>query len=187
MALPHSTERGPNKPLYPQSGRNCLWFRARSALCAALVLIPSLSRADDDSSSADVEATLRCPGQAPSLARPYSRRECGLKSINRGPRGISSLHTLVSFSIVCKCGGPTQFCQGSLQSCDARLKVFNLVLLVFTRPVHLGQGKHGAPRLVDLEANLVGSRGNMLDVQRAILGELGGDRRGSQGLWRCLK
>lgn len=70
------------------------------------------------------------------------------------------------------CGGAAKFPQRRFEAGYAILEILNLFLLVLARPVDIGQGHNGAPGLLDLQAHIVGSGRDMLDVEGPVRGQL---------------
>jgi hypothetical protein len=133
----------------------------------------------------EVTHTTQLLEQAPSPTRPCSRRTSSLEIINGGPGGHSARHTLVS--ILWCCDWAAQLSQGRLQSRNAGLEVLNFLFLVLAGPIHVRQRHDGTSRLLYLQADVVGGRCDVLDLERAIGGQLGGRGCRRWRLRRCLK
>jgi hypothetical protein len=89
--------------------------------------------------------------------------------------------------ILCLCDWPAELFQRSLQPRNPRLEILNLVFLVFTRAIHVWQGRDCASCLLYLETDVVCGSRDMLDLERPFSSKLGGCWRRSWRLDRRLE
>jgi hypothetical protein len=118
---------------------------------------------------------IRLPKPKPCQEHPCSRWRNVLDGDQlSSTQRLSSRHTLVTL-VVCRCPRrPPELAQRRLQARNACLQVLNLLRLVLTRPVNLRQSQDGAPRPLQLQPDVGGCGGHVLDLEGAICAELCG-------------